>query len=75
MKAHIITLTIIDFDDLGADEVSSVLENANYPNDCVHPHVQSVETFDIGEWDDDHTLNQRGIDACAWLRRHGIEVP
>lgn len=75
MKAHIITLTIIDFDDLGADEASSVMENASYPNDGIHPHVQFVETFDVGAWDDAHPLNHRGTDVCAWLRRHGIVVP
>ena len=57
MKVHRVTLTVIDFDDIGATGVKSALENARYPNHCIGPQVKTVETRDCGEWNDDHPLN------------------
>lgn len=58
MKVHKIVLTVIDFDELGAQGVREALENARFPNDCVNLSVASVETRDIGPWSDDHPLNK-----------------
>lgn len=58
MNAHKVVLTIVDFDDIGAEEIKRVLESARYPNRCVSPHVFDIETVDIGEWTDDHPLNK-----------------
>jgi len=58
MKVHQVILTIVDFDNVGADGVKITLENAHYPNRCISPQVRSVETRDIGEWHDGHPLNQ-----------------
>jgi hypothetical protein len=33
------------------------LENTKYPNRCISPDVLSAETREIGEWHDDHPLN------------------
>jgi len=49
---------LFDFDQLGADEIKSVLENSRYPNHCIRPDVMSVSEADIGEWHDDHPLNK-----------------
>lgn len=68
MKIHKVVLTIIDFDEVGADGVKEVIENARYPNRCISPHVRSVETRDIGEWSDDHLLNKRDT-AEAEIKR------
>ncbi len=57
MQAHKIILTVIDFDQLGAAELKRVLENTKYPNHCIAPSVFSVETVELGEWEDDHPLN------------------
>jgi hypothetical protein len=57
MKAHKVTLLIIDFDALGPEEVKVEIENVSYPNDCISPNVVEIETVDIGEWNDDHPLN------------------
>ena len=57
MQIHKIVLTVIDFDKVGSDGVRVTLENAHYPNRCISPHVVSVETREIGEWRDDHPLN------------------
>ena len=57
-KVHRVTLLVIDDDDLGADGVREVLENARYPNRCIRPDVKSVETREV-EWHDKHPLNRR----------------
>lgn len=55
MNIHRITLTVIDFDQLGADEIVLELENRR------HHIIQilNIETRDIGEWDDKNPLNFR----------------
>lgn len=72
MKVHRITLTVIDFDELGADGVREVIENASYPNRCVSPSVTTVETRDIGPWSDDHPLNNRSTAAAEMARLFAI---
>lgn len=57
MKIHRVVLFVIDFDGLGAEGVRAEVARVRYPNDCVSPKVMSVETWDIGEWHDDHPLN------------------
>lgn len=57
MKVYKLEVMVIDFDGLGAGEIANVLESANYPNDCIHPSVVDIDSVDIGEWRDDHPLN------------------
>lgn len=68
MKAYVVTLTIIDFDELEADEVKDVIENTRYPNRCIDPEVVRVETADIGEWSDDHPLKSHDTAPAEWIR-------
>lgn len=68
MKVHRVTLCVIDFDELGADGVASVIENTRYPNHCIYPEVRAIETRDIGEWSDGHPLNQRDTGAAEFTR-------
>lgn len=70
MKVHILTVVVIDFDDLGAEEVHQVLRHTKYPNHCISPDVVESETADIGEWSDDHPLNRVGVDTLAWLKKN-----
>lgn len=58
MQVHKITLTVIDFDNLGASGVQETLERTRFPNDCISPHVYAIESRDIGEWRDDNPLNR-----------------
>lgn len=58
MKAYKVEILIIDFDGLGENEIQSVLENTGYPNHCISPNVMDISERDIGEWSDDHPLNQ-----------------
>jgi hypothetical protein len=74
MKAYLLTVLVIDHDKIGEAEVKSVLEDARYPNRCIGPLVQNIETFDIGEWSDDHPLNQVGTNVIAWLNENEIPV-
>lgn len=57
MEVHKVVISIIDFDEIGAEEVKAVIENTRYPNRCISPSVESIETRDIGEWSDEHPLN------------------
>ena len=58
MNIHRVVLYVIDFDDLGANEVQQVIENARYSNHCISPKVSEVQTRDIGPWSDEHPLNK-----------------
>lgn len=76
MKARLVTVLIIDHDDMSEDSVMLNMENTRYPNDCISPKVLEIETFDIGEWDDDHPLNQRDHpDPVGWLYANGTRFP
>jgi len=68
MQAHKVTLTIIDFDDVGSDEIKVIIENVHYPNRCISPNVVDIETVDIGEWGDDHPLNCSDTEKDEWRR-------
>ena len=57
MKAHLLQVLILDFDKLGSDEIKATIENQKYPNHCISPTVLSGREVDIGEWSDDHPLN------------------
>jgi hypothetical protein len=57
MKVFKITLSIIDFDEVGEEGIKDVLEGSSYPNDCIDPKVEKIESRDIGGWYDDHPLN------------------
>ena len=58
MQVHKLTVIIIDHDELGPDGVKIELENGRFANRCISPNVMSVESVDIGEWDDDNPLNR-----------------
>jgi hypothetical protein len=57
MKAYKLEVLILDFDDIGPDEVISTLENQSFPNDCIWPSVMAITSREI-EWSDDHPLNK-----------------
>lgn len=62
MKAYKVEILIIDFDKLGAEGIKEELENTRYANDCISPDVKNIQEVDLGEWDDDHPLNNP--DTC-----------
>jgi hypothetical protein len=56
MKVHKIEMLVIDFDDVGAEDIKSIIENARYPNHCISPDVKKITTVET-KWSDDHPLN------------------
>ena len=68
MKAHKVTLLIIDMDDIGTEELRLAIEETRYPNRCISPEVYKIDTVDIGEWSDDHPLNQIETANYEWQR-------
>lgn len=68
MIAHKVTILIIDFDRLEADEIRDVIEDTKYPNHCIYPDVYSIESADIGEWSDEHPLNQTDLKYIEWKK-------
>lgn len=60
------TLMFIDFDNVGMAGAKQLIEEAELPNH-IHPgNVTSIEERDIGEWHDDHPLNDRKTRAAAF---------
>lgn len=55
-KVHMVTVLVIDHDDLGPDGVRETLEHTKYPNWCMCPSVMDIQTREV-EWSDDHPLN------------------
>ena len=74
MKVSKIELYVIDFDQLGVDEIVNTIQNASYPNDCIWPHVIGSSEVDIGEWRDDHPLNVAKTAKQEIERLFGTEV-
>lgn len=68
MQVHKIEILVIDFDEVGAEGCKEVIENTRYPNRCISPEVKSIQTRDIGEWDDDHPLNHQNTAEAEYRR-------
>ena len=64
MKVHYLQVLVIDHDHLGVNEVERILEDANYPNDCIAPSVIKSQSAEIGNWDDDNPLNHSDTQAA-----------
>lgn len=68
MKAHKLTVLVIDFDGVGPEDIKTILENQNYPNHCMSPNVKEIQTVDIGEWHDGHPLNKHETSEAEYNR-------
>lgn len=74
MKAYLIQVLVVDHDRLGAEEVKGTLENTKYPNWCISPQVLSTRELDIGEWHDDHPLNDKDS-VGPWIQNlHDLQA-
>lgn len=56
-NVYLITLAVVDHDDIGLDSVRDVLQHTKYPNRCISPMVLAAESRST-EWSDDHPLNR-----------------
>lgn len=63
-NVYIVAIAIIDHDQLGEEEIKSVLENTKYPNYCINPKVLEVNSQSV-DWSDDHPLNNRDTSLAA----------
>ena len=68
MKIHKLEILILDFDEVGAEGITRIVEDHEYPNHCFSPSVMRIETVDIGEWSDDHPLNGRATQEAEYAR-------
>ena len=55
MKAYLMTICVLDFEDYGPDEYATLIKQHRN----ISATVVGTKTADIGEWDDDHPLNKR----------------
>lgn len=60
MKAYKVELIIIDFDEVGKEDIIVEIENANYGNDCIFPRVVQVKEKEF-DYSDDHFLNKKDL--------------
>jgi L-fucose mutarotase/ribose pyranase (RbsD/FucU family) len=74
-KAYLLQVLIIDHDHLGADEIERVIEDANYPNDCIAPSVIKSQSVEVGDWDDDNPLNNSDTQAKEVDRLFSVYQP
>lgn len=68
MNAHKVEILIIDLENIGSKNIKYLLEQANFPNDCLSCLVKSIETAAIGEWHDDHPLNKKATSEAEYAR-------
>ncbi len=71
MKAYKVEILIIDFDELGEQGIVEELNNVNFPNDCIDLQVKNITEKDIGEWDDEHPLNNNLTSTKEYKRLFG----
>ena len=57
MKVYRLEVMVLDFDELGGDDIASIIEHTRFANRCISPTVMRWECKDIGQWRDDHPLN------------------
>lgn len=75
MQIHKLIVSVLDFDQLGADGVKQALENTRFANDCISPSVRAIESRDIGEWSDDSPLNRRDTAQAEFERLFAPTAP
>lgn len=64
MKAYKYTILIIDYENIGKDDISSCLKNTNY----INPEIIDIQEADIGEWSDEHPLNNTQLYKAEFNR-------
>jgi len=62
-KVYKLEMMFIDFDEIGPEALTKLLENARLPNHISPPTMVALESRDV-EWDDDHPLNNAGWEAA-----------
>ena len=65
MKAYLMKVLVLDFEKYGPEDYVEMVDRV----DGCFPQ-ENPEAFEIGEWSDDHPLNQRGTNVEEWLRNN-----
>jgi hypothetical protein len=68
MKVYKLEVMVIDFDNCGGEDIKDMIQDARYPNRAISPTVKNIESVDIGEWTDDHPLNNRSTSEAEYKR-------
>ena len=71
MKVFKIEVLVIDFDEVGKEEITYLIENTRYPNHCMSPSVKNIESREI-TWSDDHPLNLNDKCDAEYARLFGV---
>lgn len=71
MRMYKLEVYVIDFGNLGADGVRDALELST---DYAVVKVVDSEVADIGDWSDDHELNQRGAVPETYRKYYGVKL-
>ena len=56
LNVYRVEVMVIDHDEVGPEGVKAAIENARYPNRCIHPEVMGIETRQV-DWHEQHPLN------------------
>ena len=64
MKAYKVVLGIINFANIGEDEIKQIFETSR-PSSV---DILCIESREIGEWSDDHPLNLASTASAEWER-------
>lgn len=64
MKAIKLTVLVLDFEDYGEENAKDNIESMKY----LMASVVDSESVDIGEWDDDHPLNNSDTSEAEFNR-------
>lgn len=64
IDVHLVTVLVVDHDELGKDGVRNEMANVRYPNYCLTPRVLDVKTKRV-DWHDEHQLNRSGSAGAA----------
>ena len=74
MKVYRIEVMVVDLDQIGEEDIRSVIENTRYPNRCISPKVKNIESRDIGEWHDEHPMNLKSKADAEYRRLFEIKA-
>jgi len=74
MNAYKIELFVIDYDEIGKEQIKEYINEADFPNHCLNLKVKNVVEKDIGEWHDDHPLNKKITCEAEYKRLFGDKV-
>lgn len=74
LRVYKVELLVVDFDGLGEDGITDVIECTKYPNRCIHPQVKDIQSREV-DWNDDHPLNDSKTCDEAFEKLFSTEVP